>query len=98
MENFGSIYGPVNNFINLVRKLIKKDLCFMKLISLCFQTQTIFSEPSTSKLSVFIEMLANHNVHRIWIVDSQQRPVGLVSLSDVMKILNTPSSFLPSST
>lgn len=34
-----------------------------------------------------IDMICGHNVHRVYVVDGQQRPTAVVTLTDVLKAL-----------
>jgi len=43
-------------------------------------------QPDT-KLRDVVKQLATGSLHRLWIVDKDQRPIGVVSLGDVMKAL-----------
>jgi len=50
--------------------------------------QTTCQESST--LEEIIQIVATHRVHRVWVVDNLGRPVGVVSLSDVLRQLELP--------
>ncbi|EFA85762.1 hypothetical protein PPL_00992 [Heterostelium album PN500] len=43
-----------------------------------------------------IEMLAKFKIHRVWIVDRNRKPISILSLTDVCKILTEPPTELAS--
>lgn len=51
----------------------------------------IVCTPDTT-LGEAIAMLANSNVHRVWVVDAQKKPVSVISITNVCEFL---SQFLP---
>lgn len=72
-ENFDWLLCPISDFL---RKIAAR---FGKL------TFPLNCRPST-KIEDVINMLATYRVHRLWIVDEQGRPDGVVSLTDVMRL------------
>jgi len=49
------------------------------------EKQELSCLPAHAKLSEFVHLLATRKVHRVWIVDEVHKPIGLVSLTDVMR-------------
>eukprot|EP01132_Coremiostelium_polycephalum_P007396 gene7396-9088_t len=43
-----------------------------------------------------IQMLAQYKIHRIWVVDDFNRPISIVSLTDVCSIITNPPTFTTS--
>lgn len=41
----------------------------------------------SSTLYSVISLLADHRIHRVWVVDDAGKPIGVVSLTDVLKVL-----------
>jgi len=50
------------------------------------QLQVVTATPQ-STINEVIETLADKKLHRVWVVDEQYRPVGVISLSNIMKLL-----------
>jgi len=70
---FISLYLPVSEFIGKSRKgdatVPSRDI----------------SVTSSSTLEEVINNFANHRVHRLFVVDSNHHPVGVISISDLLK-------------
>jgi len=71
-EKFGMLLLPITEF-------------FAKLTGAKFKSA--LSVKKTSKLSDVIHLLMTYKVHRVWLVDDAERPIGLISITDVMKML-----------
>jgi CBS domain-containing protein len=67
--------GPVAQFVSHVRQL-----------ELATRYPSI-SVRATATLRQTLSKLVATGIHRIYVVDDQQRPVGVVSLTDVLKVL-----------
>jgi len=52
-----------------------------------YQPVHMHSCTSDTTLSQAIRQLAANNLHRLWVVDTKNRPVGVVALLDIMKAL-----------
>lgn len=76
-------------------KLLKDDLSPLLLSTSQYKAKeaipNITCTTSTTIGSV-ISMLANSNVHRVWVVDEQEKPISVISITNVCEFL---SQFLP---
>jgi CBS domain-containing protein len=72
-ENFPSLLDPVLEFID-------KQVKYKKI-------PPITVTPDTTFETVVLKIAAT-GVHRLWIMDKDKKPVGLVSLTDVMNLLD----------
>lgn len=72
-------------------RLIQDDLSPLQLSALQYKSiqepiPSIVCAPNTTLGSV-IATLANSNVHRVWVVDDQQKPVSVISITNVCEFL-----------
>ncbi len=40
-----------------------------------------------ASLSTVVHQLSGHHLHRVWVVDGDYKPIGVVSLTDIMRLL-----------
>jgi len=77
------LYKPISQFKNIPTTL--RERVFM------------MDQPKKEPVFVYesetieraMELLVRHRVHRVFVVDSQQRPIGVISLCDLLRVLNT---------
>jgi len=74
-KNFDALLLPITEFMHK-----------MKLIPSAFSLRPPLTCLPTTTLETAIFRLATYRVHRLWIVDEQGRPVGVLSLTDIMKL------------
>lgn len=72
-------------------RLIQDDLSPLQLSAIQYKSiqepiPAIVCAPNTTLGSV-IATLANSNVHRVWVVDDQQKPVSVISITNVCEFL-----------
>jgi CBS-domain-containing membrane protein len=81
-DNFHWLLYPINDFLRKIGSRASDKLSF----------------PLTcrkgTKIEDAINMLGTYRVHRLWIVDDQGRPEGVLSLTDVMRML-LPNDAIP---
>jgi len=70
---FWRLYQTVHNFLLKVRKETHGD-----------RPHTIVTVKPDDTLETVIKKLAEHKIHRVYIVDEQKKPVGVISLKDVL--------------
>lgn len=73
---------PINDFLKKISETVEKKLSF----PLTCHTDT--------KIEDAINMMGTYRVHRIWIVDFSGVPIGVVSLTDIMRLF-LPNDPLP---
>lgn len=71
-ENFKCLLDPVKNFVNNSHQQISKG-----------ENYLVTCEPQ-SKLSEACNRIFTEGVHRIFVVDKEKKPTGVVALSDMM--------------
>lgn len=42
-------------------------------------------------IGTVIEMMLTSRIHRVWIVDGEDKPIGVVTMSDILSALVPPS-------
>ena len=72
-ENFPSLLDPVLEFND-------KQVVYKKITPLTVTPDTTFE-------TVVLKIAAT-GVHRLWIVDKEKKPAGIISLTDVMNLLD----------
>jgi len=70
-DNFGCLLKPIFDFVRNRKEKVKAPVT-------CKLDSTL--ETVIMKLSIF-------RIHRLWIVDDADRPIGVLSLTDIMKLL-----------
>lgn len=59
-----------------------------------FQYQThanVYHVKKTTTLGKVVAMLAAVRTHRLWVTNAQEKPIAVVTLSDVLRILTPPN-------
>jgi len=69
-EHLKKVVAPVKEFLNTLHGYIRSPLT----ISL------------DSTLDLAMELLVNEEVHRLWIVNENEKPIGCFSLTDVVRV------------
>jgi CBS domain-containing protein len=77
-ENLQMLAMPVMEFLNTVHPTVKPAV-------------TVQEE---SNLELVFLKLSVYKIHRVWVVNAQNHPVGVLSLTDIMKYLNRYDLFL----
>jgi CBS domain-containing protein len=73
-ENFSCLLLPVMEYLRLQAGEQAKILPY--------------SVKSTNTFGDVVRILAEHKLHRVWVVDDFDRPQGLISLTDIMNVLD----------
>jgi CBS domain-containing protein len=73
LDNFKDVLLPVKNFLEKRRGEFKQTLVTV------FPHQRLFDVVDTILMT---------GVHRVWVVDNQYRPMGVISLTDIMKVFS----------
>lgn len=68
---------------NSFTELLKPVMEFVKSVK---RHRGLVTCKKSSTLESVLSKLANNNVHRLWMVDDQNCPIGVVTLTDVMKL------------
>jgi len=71
---FWRLYQSIKNFLSKVRAETTSEVRPRHLVTVM----------ETDALETAIKLLAENKVHRVWIVDNQQKPLGVLSLKDVL--------------
>jgi len=74
---FWRLYQTVHNFLLKVRKENNETSGD--------RPRTIVTVKPTDTLDTVVKKLAEHKIHRVFIVDDHKKPLGVISLKDVMK-------------
>uniref|UniRef100_A0A7S2NQR0 CBS domain-containing protein n=1 Tax=Cyanoptyche gloeocystis TaxID=77922 RepID=A0A7S2NQR0_9EUKA len=77
--NISDLQQPLAYFLFSTKGEVRAPLC---------------CQPSDSLFDV-ISAILSHHVHRIWVVDADRRPVGLVTLTDVLRLISKSMSIVP---
>jgi len=70
-ENFDYLSLGIKSFLYKVRGFIQQPIC----CSIDDTLETLFFK------------MVHHNVHRIFIVDDEFKPIGIITLTDIMNFL-----------
>jgi len=62
---------------------------YQQISSFLPKKQELITCSSDEHLGSVIKLLTSKTVHRVWVVDDKKKPIGLVTLSDVIKTLHT---------
>lgn len=88
VDNFPSLRKPVITFLEQSRSRIGRAECYP------FSTPIICTGDTPIE-TVFLK-LHMHGLHRLWIVDEMARPLGVITLTDMMRLLLPPQEPLAS--
>jgi 5'-AMP-activated protein kinase regulatory gamma subunit len=77
---------------NSFTELLKPVMEFVKSVK---RHRGLVTCKTGSTLESVLSKLANNNVHRLWMVDDQNCPVGVVTLTDVMKLFSNREESSP---
>jgi len=91
IDNDGKIVATLS--VSDVRGLDEKTLPLIEKPALTFLMEKYgenniknFVAPPSANLGEVFLMLLNNSIHRVWVVDDDQKPLGIISLSDVIRI------------
>jgi CBS domain-containing protein len=82
VDNFPSLRRPVVPFLEQSRSRIGRPERYP------FSTPIICT--GDTPLEMILLKLHTHGLHRLWIVDEMARPIGVITLTDVMRLLVPP--------
>jgi len=74
----------VENFSTKIKEPVSKFIDVEK--------QEVIAVSESTSMGDIVKILADKKIHRVWIIDAEERPVGLVSLSDIMKFLRSSAT------
>jgi CBS domain-containing protein len=88
VDNFPTLRKPVVTFLEQSRSRIGRAECYP------FSTPIICT--GDTPIETVLLKLHSHGLHRLWIVDEMARPLGVITLTDVMRLLLPPQEHLAS--
>lgn len=77
---------------NSFTELLKPVMEFVKSVK---RHRGLVTCKTGSTLESVLSKLANNNVHRLWMVDDQNCPIGVITLTDVMKLFSNREESSP---
>jgi len=72
---FWRLYGTVHNFLLKIRKEYAEH---------DGRPRTVISLRQEDTLETAIRLLSQHNIHRLFVIDEAKKPVGVLSLKDIL--------------
>ena len=91
-ETFKIVRTPVLSFLK--KQVGKRGSCFYSIGLNCYcclhkqrgEEAVVNKCTGEDSLESVINTIVSHRHHRVWVVDSKNRPIGVISLTDICKI------------
>jgi CBS domain-containing protein len=67
-----------------LRGMTSHNLTQLSLPIMEYSMKNIVTCPVNTSLKQVLDLLVKHHAHRVWVVDAEQKPVNVITLSDIL--------------
>lgn len=60
-----------------------------------YMTTTVFAVDPTEPVAELARIMLDHQIHRLLVLDSERRPIGIVTVNDLLQVLAHPEIVAP---